>query len=527
MPGSQAQDAGAPSASIALPILLLALIAGSQTMDPPIANIGLVEATKDLQIPAGAVSLAATIATLAASATVISSGFLADRLGRRRVLMVALALGIAGGVVAAASFAPGMYLAGRALAGIGLGAAFACSFAFVRDVAGPDGFASALGRWTAQLTLVALGGQLAGGVLINVVGWRPALLLAPTLCLIGLLTAPKLLPHIAPVKQGKPDYAGQLLLFLGVAGTLYGVANLANSFTSPRTLIPLLGGLASLAAFAVVELRLPNALFPIRLFTKRAFVAAVLIGMLWNFVDGGVVLQLSNLWQYVIGWGTESVSFGQLPLALAMIVGAGLVGRRLARGMPISRSFLIGTAAVILGALSLAFVRRDSGYLVFLPALLLVGAGIASLNVPSASLFVSQAPPGAYGVVTSSRLMVGQFGYSLATAVTTLLVNTFTEGGVTRRLEGAGVPVQQIGSAWDGVNSYVRFGGEQPATEAGRKALAVAAPSYVNAFIATMAIIAAITLVVGLVSVWLLRGHRAAHTERAPTDAVPVPTTAG
>ena len=363
MATAQASPGTTPAASIAVPLALLALLAATQTMDPGIANIGLVEATRSLPIPATQVALAATIATMAASATVVSFGYIADRIGRRRLLMIALVLAAVGELTSAFAVDSTMYLAGRALAGAGLGAVFSAAFAYVKVVAGPQRVSAALGTWTAMFTLFAVGGQLLGGVFIHTLSWRVGLLIVPTVCLVALLAVPRLLPVVAPVDSGKADILGQVLLFFGVTGTLYGIANMANSFGSPTTIISLAFGIICFAAFALVELRVPYAVFPIRLFAKRAFIAAVLAGLLWNFIQGASVLQLSNLWQYVTGWGSEKVSFGQLPMAVATVVSAYVVGSWLAKRVSVSRIFLLGGAVAFAGTLTLLLVKVDSGFL--------------------------------------------------------------------------------------------------------------------------------------------------------------------
>lgn len=514
MTTAQASTGAKPAASIAGPLALLALLAATQTMDPGIANIGLVEATRSLPIPSSQVALAATIATMAASATVVSFGYVADRIGRRRLLMIALALAVVGELTSAFAVDSTMYLIGRALAGAGLGAVFSAAFAYVKVVAGPQRVNAALGTWTAMFTLFAVVGQLLGGILIHTVSWRVGLLIVPAICLVALLAVPRLLPIVAAVDSDRADVVGQVLLFLGVTGTLYGIANMANSLSSPTTIITLLGGFVCFALFVVVELRIPNAVFPIRLFAKRTFIAAVLTGLLWNFMQGASVLQLSNLWQYVTGWGSERVSFGQLPMAAATVVGAYLVGHWLAKRASVSRVFMLGGAAAFAGTLTFLLISADSGFLAFLPALLLIGFGIPCFSVPSAALFVAEAPPKYFGAVTSSRLMVGQFGYSLATAVTSVLVNGLTQGGVTKKLQEAGVPDSQIGSAWTSVSDYVRFGASEPATEAGRKALADSGASYVNAFTTTLVIVGSIVLVVAIASAILVKGMKGVQ---APT----------
>jgi MFS family permease len=204
-------------------------------------------------------------------------------------------------------------------------------------------------------------------------------------------------------------------------------------------------------------------------------------------------------------YGTGLVSVGQLPLAAAMIVAATLVGRRLNRGTPVRTFFVFGVGFTVLGWVSLVVLQVGSPYLAFVPGLVLVGVGIGCFNTPSASLFVSEAPKESYGVVTSSRLMVGQFGYSLATALSSVIVNDFTEGGVVKKLIAAGVPRSYTGTAWTGVSDYIRLDTDLPATTAAQEALRDSGPSYVHAFIVAMLIFAVVTIVVGLGAAWLVR----------------------
>ena len=128
---------------------LLGVMAGLQTADPMISTVALVPASKALGFPAATEALAASISTLALAASVIPTGLIADRVGRRRVLLAALAVAAIGDLIAAVSPSAPAYLAGRAVAGIGLGAVFGASFALVARAAGQQ-LGSALGVFTAM-----------------------------------------------------------------------------------------------------------------------------------------------------------------------------------------------------------------------------------------------------------------------------------------------------------------------------------------------------------------------------------------
>jgi MFS family permease len=123
----------------------LGVLASLQLIGPTVANTALVKAARALEMHGASLSLAATISTLAQAATVLLLGFLGVRLGRRRVLMAALLLSIAGNGLAMAAPHAALFLLGRALAGIAVGGALVLTFAAVRDVSPPGNSARLLG----------------------------------------------------------------------------------------------------------------------------------------------------------------------------------------------------------------------------------------------------------------------------------------------------------------------------------------------------------------------------------------------
>ncbi|MBM3665734.1 MAG: sugar porter family MFS transporter, partial [Actinobacteria bacterium] len=126
-------------------LVFLGVLAAIQTSDPNINSTALLRAANALDMGSTA-ALAAATATLALAATVITTGMLADKLGRRKVLGAALIFTIVGDLIVLSSANTGMFLLGRILAGIGCGAIFGAAFAYVKLFAkGKGGLPAALG----------------------------------------------------------------------------------------------------------------------------------------------------------------------------------------------------------------------------------------------------------------------------------------------------------------------------------------------------------------------------------------------
>jgi MFS family permease len=492
----------------ALPaVLLLGFLGGAQTADPIISSVALIRASSTLHFSASVTALASSISTLALAATVIASGLLADRIGRRRLLMVALVVAAAGDVAVAGSTNAPLYLLGRAVAGIGLGAIFAAAFAYVRTVAAHN-VGAALGQFGAMGGITTMVGGFLGGTLVTA-NWRLAYLVVPVLCAAGFLLVPWLLPKAPRVKTGPVDWAGLGLIAVGTTGILYGISHASTSLSDPGTWQPLAIGVIALVILAVHEGRARRPVFPVGLFRSPVFVAAALTVLVWNFAQAVTVLQLSNLWQYVERYTPTMVTVGQLPFSLVAIIGSVMVGRSLARGRSPRSRILLGFGLMALGFLSLAVLPLGHSYGLYLPALALIGFGLPYAMVPSGQLFMSEAPAKSFGPVTSSKTAMGQFGYAVGLAGSMVLVNNLTDGGIVHRLVKAGVPPSQTGQGLDAVTQYVNTG--TPAhSQLGHEALQAAATSYTHAFASMMLVAAVIVAATGIVAYLLLMGRQPA-----------------
>jgi MFS family permease len=507
-----------PASRWAIP--LLGAMAAIQGADPNIASTALVGMSRGLHMAGGLLALAASISTLALSASVISTGLLADRLGRRRVLMAALALAALGDVIAGLAPVPVVFLLGRVLAGVGLGAVFGASFAYIRVVTPPGRIAGAIGVFAAVCGTVTLALTFLGGTLSSI-DWRLAFGVIPAATALCIIAVRLVLPAQPPVAGGPADVPGQVLLALGVVGVLYGLSHSATGLTDFLTLAPLVGGLVLLALFFLRESTNPNRFFPVGLFKSPIFMAAICAGFVYNFGTAVGFLQLTNLWQFINGLTTLEVSLWQLPFLVSGIVAALVFGRLMTKGMSNGVAVMVGSASATVGFALLAIGHTSTSLAGFLPGCILVGAGLIITSLPYGGLIMKQAPAKYFGPVTSSRTTIGQFFYAAGLALSTVVVDRITIGGVVGSLNTAGVPPTQTGQALDAVTAFASAG-TQPSASLGQQALADAGTSYGTGFATVMIIAAALSLLVGTIGFLLLRRHEHVPAP-TPRDAALVP----
>ena len=180
-------------------------------------------------------------------------------------------------------------------------------------------------------------------------------------------------------------------------------------------------------------------------------------------------------------------------------------------------ALLIGTVLAVVGFVLLAVVSSQKSFFAFLPGTILAGAGVIIVSIPFGNLIIKEAPPAQYGPVTSSRTTIGQFWYSIGFAISTVLVDKLTLGGVTGKLTEADVQPDMISTAISSVTTFVKTG-DEPTTQIGKEALADAVSSYASGYTTVMLISAALMLLAGIVAALLLRKADAAAEGPAKTD---------
>jgi len=305
------------------------------------------------------------------------------------------------------------------------------------------------------------------------------------------------------VSTGKADAPGQIALILAIGGSLYGIGNLSRGLNDPYFYLPILLGAAGAIAFIVRESKSEHAFFPIALFKSPIFLAAIMAGLVYNMGNAVAFLQMSNLWHYATRIDSLEVSLWQLPFLLAGVLAGLLVGKQMSKGLSNRTALLIGTLITAVGFVLLAVVSAANSFWIFLIPSGLIGFGIVVTSLPFGNLIMQAAPARYFGPVTSARTTIGQVWYTIGLAISTVMVDKITSGGVVKRLEEAGVPSTQIGTALDKVTTYASQTHEE-SSKVGAEVLAGVRDSYLVGFNVAMITFAAILLLAGLIGVALL-----------------------
>lgn len=354
---------------------------------------------------------------------------LSDRYGRRLLLLVGMALFLAGSAAAALSPTMEWLVASRALQGLGAGALEALSFILIADLYGGRRNAALQGAMAGMMGVAFIAGPLIGGFLTDHVGWRACFTVNLPIGIAAMAAIAAILPASVGRSERRDvplDLAGIALLTGAVSLLLVGLNEKTHAtggaggalpaWTEPRVGGLIAAGLALAVALIAVERRAAAPIIPLALLRDRRVGAICVAGTTAAFALFCGALLLPRYFQFVRDVSATHSGLLIYPLLLGLVVsvnvGAAVIVRRLEFRTPI----LVGMALVTLGALG--FATFDAGTpdglsLVFM-ALLGVGIGPALSGLQIA--LQRTVAPEMIGAAMGTLLLLRQIGGAVALA---------------------------------------------------------------------------------------------------------------
>ena len=336
-------------------------------LDGTITNIALPFIGNDLGINQANLSWIVTGYALAFGGLLLLGGRLGDLYGRRRIFILGLTVFALASALGGLAQNEAMLLSSRALQGVGAAMAAPTALALITTTfpAGPKrnrAFAvyAAMSGAGAAVGLI-LGGYLTGldsvfGIELS--GWRLTFLINTPIGLIAAALAPRFLPESA-AGRGRLDVPGAITATTGLLGLVYGLTRAGDDrygWTNGITLLALVGGVALLVLFVVLELRTDHALLPLRIFQNRTRAASFLAMMLAPAAMFAMFYFLSLFIQQVVGYSSLRTGFAFLPFSFGIVIGAALSSNLINR---IDPRYIAGSGT-LLASFSLFMFSRIS-----------------------------------------------------------------------------------------------------------------------------------------------------------------------
>jgi EmrB/QacA subfamily drug resistance transporter len=407
--------------------IALALLATTQfviVLDASIVNVALPSIGKDLTFSQDNLPWVVNAYVLTFGGFLLLGGRMADLLGRRRLFIGGLVLFSLSSLVGGLATNEGQIIAARALQGLGaaLIAPAALSMVTVTFSQGAERN-KAMGVWGAVSGSGGAAGVLLGGLLTEYAGWEWVLWVNVPIGIVAALLAPRLLVESRRESQTRTfDIAGAVTVTAGVALLVFAFvdANRAG-WESTQTIALLIVSVALIGLFVVIEQRSAAPLVPFRIFRLRTLTGANVSSLFVGAALFSMFFFISLYMQQVLGYDALKAGLSYLPLAVAIIISAGIASQLVTKWgfKPVLMS---GLGLVAVALLWFAQVPVRGGYVSDLlgPMLLAaVGLGFAFVPVTIAAVSgVSDDDSGlASGLINTSQQVGGALGLAILAAI--------------------------------------------------------------------------------------------------------------
>jgi EmrB/QacA subfamily drug resistance transporter len=409
---------GTPRTGLALAVIVTGVLITA--VDTTIVVLALPEIQRALHI--GLTSVVWVIISYLLVITILATqvGRLGDMFGRVRMYQTGFLVFIAGSAACALAWNELSIVAFRLLQGLGGALVTANSGAVIADTFPASKRGRAYGFNSIGWSLGAVTGIVLGGVIVTYVSWRWIFWINVPIGVATFCVALRVLRDAGERRRHKIDLAGMSTLGLGLFGVLWAMTRLATVPATPALLGYLAGGLALLAAFAVIERRAAEPMLDLALFRVPTMTPSLLASFFQALGNFAVLFMVIMYLQGVRG-------LSPLHSALLLVPGytvSGVVGPLIGRLTDRIGPVLPATAGLAVQAAAFAIYAQlgpASPLWLVVVASVINGVGNGSFFPANTSAVMKASPPRAFGVASGMLRTFANVGMVFSFAVTILV----------------------------------------------------------------------------------------------------------
>jgi EmrB/QacA subfamily drug resistance transporter len=377
-------------------------------LDITAVNVALPTIGEQLDASLSGLQWSVSAYTLAMATLLLLSGSTADRLGRRRTLILGMSVFSIASLLC--SLAPNVELlvAARVLQGIGASMLNPVAMSIITNTfADPRERAQAVGVWGAVFGVSMALGPIVGGALVSSVGWQWIFLINVPLGLAAIALLLRFVPESKAPTARRFDPVGQILVIVLLASVTYGIIEAPAAFVAAT---------AALVGLLLYEPRRAEPLIELRFFRSIPFSSSIALSVAAFGAFGGFLFLNTLYLQDVRGLSPVQAGIAIVPIALMTMIVSPISGRIVGHHGPRVPLVIAGTFLAI-GCGMLVELTPATSFVWVLAAYAVFGIGFGFVNAPITNAAVSGMPVAQAGVAAAVATTSRQFGQALGVAV--------------------------------------------------------------------------------------------------------------
>jgi EmrB/QacA subfamily drug resistance transporter len=435
-------------------LILLCVAQFVVVLDASIVNVALPTIGRALHFSESDLPWVVNAYVLTFGGFLLLGGRVADVIGRRRVFMAGLVLFALASLLGGLASTSGQLISARAVQGVGAAMLSPAALSIVTTTFA-DGAErnKALGVWGAVAGSGGAAGVLLGGALTQGPGWEWVLWVNVPIGVIAAAITPSLIAESRAQAQRRHfDFAGAFSVTAGLSTLVYALVDANNAgWGSVQTIVLLAASALLLFAFVLIEQRSRAPLMPFSILRIRTVSGANVVGLLTGGSLFSMFFFISLYMQQVLGYSAIHAGLSYLPLAVSIIIAAGIASQLVTR---VGFKPVLGAGMALIAG-GLVWFSQISVHGSFtsdiLGPSLLAAVGLGFSFVPGTIAAVSGVPDReqglASGMINTAQQVGGALGLAVLSAISTSAIGSgHTAAALTRGfhdafLAGAGIAV--------------------------------------------------------------------------------------
>lgn len=410
-------------------------------IDMTVLNIALPTLVRDLHTSTAQLQWIVDVYSLVFGGLLLTTGSIADRVGRKWVLLIGFAVFGVGSAGSAYAGGSTELIVARAAMGLGGSMIMPATLSITTNVFhDPRERAKAIGIWSGSAGLGVAAGPLLGGWLLAHFWWGSVFLINLPVAALSLLAAVWLVPDSRDPSAPRPDVIGSVLSIVGLGVLLWGIIEApVEGWGSATTIGAMSCGIVALAAFAIVEIRSDHPMLPLSFFRNRSFSAPIASVFLVLFALSGALFMFTQYIQFVLGYSAFRTGIFIAPVSLVLFVFspvATVVVHRFGARLVIPA----GLAVVAIGLWTSTGLHAHFSYAQMVWRFMLVGAGVGVVMAPATNMVLGAVPKERAGVGSATNSAMIQVGGALGVAVLGSILSTRYQGRMGSVIAGYKMP---------------------------------------------------------------------------------------
>ncbi|WNS44871.1 DHA2 family efflux MFS transporter permease subunit [Paenibacillus sp. MMS20-IR301] len=354
---------------------------------------------------------------LVIAALLLPAGLLGDKLGRKKMLLMALLVFGLASIGCAYSDTPLQLIIGRAFLGLGAAFLMPLSMSVIPVLFTEEERPKAIGIWVMANALGIPLGPILGGWLLKNYAWGSVFLINLPIILLGMIALSIFLKESRSTGRTKIDFPGMLLSSFGLVSLTYGFIEAGERGWSDYAVMgPILGGVVLLALFILWQSFVKQPLIDLELFRSAGFTWGSILATVVSFAMFGLLFVTPQYFQAVSGADALGTGVRLLPIVGGLLIGS-QIAERLQLNFGAKFTLLAGLSLLALGMFIGANTGSSHGYGFAAIWISIVGLGIGfalptAMDISMAALTAERS-----GIGSALIMTMRQIGGTIGVAV--------------------------------------------------------------------------------------------------------------